>query len=93
VTTCGDLEVTVIDQIRDFVKKHLTVYDDDYTLSDDDNIFALGFVDSVFAIQLVCFVEDTFEVKVIDADLDIDNFSSVNRIVEFVNRKIEHCGE
>lgn len=83
--------MTVIDQIRDFVMKHLTVYEDDHVLGDDDNIFALGFVDSVFAIQLVCFVEETFEVKVIDADLDIDNFSSVNRIVEFVNRKMEKC--
>ncbi len=75
------------EKIRDYVKKNLTVYEDEQTLGDDDDIFTLGFVDSIFAIQLVCFIEETFNIKVGDADLDIDNFSSVNRIVTFVNRK------
>lgn len=76
-----------IKRIREFVKKNLTVFDDDVTLSDDDSIFALGYVDSPFAIQLVCFVEEEFKIKVGDDDLDIDNFSSINRIAEFVNSK------
>ncbi|MHC4213506.1 MAG: acyl carrier protein [Planctomycetota bacterium] len=75
------------EKIREYVKKNLTVYDDEQTLGDDDDIFARGFVDSIFAIQLVCFIEETFNIKVGDADLDIDNFSSVNRIVAFVNGK------
>jgi methoxymalonate biosynthesis acyl carrier protein len=79
--------VELTEKIRDYVKKNLTVYEDEQTLGDDDDIFTLGFVDSIFAIQLVCFIEDTFNIKVGDADLDIDNFSSVNRIVTFVNRK------
>lgn len=76
-----------IEKIREFVKKNLTVFDDDVLLSDDDSIFTLGYVDSPFAIQLVCFVEEEFNIKVGDDDLDIDNFSSINRIVEFVNGK------
>ena len=77
-----------IEKIREFVKKNLTVFDDDVTLSDDDSIFTLGYVDSPFAIQLVCFVEEEFKIKVGDDDLDIDNFSSINRIAEFVNSNI-----
>jgi methoxymalonate biosynthesis acyl carrier protein len=75
------------DRIREFVKTNLSVYDDDIVLGDDDNIFELGFVDSPFAIQLVCFVEEEFKIRVGDDDLDIDNFTSVNRIAEFVSRK------
>ena len=75
------------DKIREFVKKHLAVYEDDVTLGDDDSIFELGYVDSPFAVQLVCFVEEEFKIKVGDDDLDIDNFSSINRIAEFVRRK------
>ena len=77
-----------IDKIREFVKKNLMVFDDDVTLSDDDSIFTLGYVDSPFAIQLVCFVEEEFKIKVGDDDLDIDNFTSISRIAEFVNSKI-----
>jgi methoxymalonate biosynthesis acyl carrier protein len=82
--------VTIVqpsERIREFVKTNLSVYDDDVVLGDDDNIFELGFVDSPFAIQLVCFIEEEFKIKIGDDDLDIDNFTSVNRIAEFVSRK------
>lgn len=75
------------ERIREFVKMNLSVYDDDVVLDDNDNFFELGFVDSPFAIQLVCFIEEEFKIKIGDNDLDIDNFTSVNRIAEFVNKK------
>jgi FkbH-like protein len=65
------------------------VYEDDAAFSDDDNIFELGFVDSPFAIQLICFIEEEFQIAVRDDDLDIENFTSVNRVVEFVSRKTQ----
>lgn len=77
-----------IERIREFVKKNLSAYNDDTTLGDDDNIFELGYVDSPFAIQLICFVEEEFKIKVGDNDLDLDNFTSVSRITEFVGRKM-----
>jgi len=79
--------VELTERIRAYIDKNLTVFDDDYTLGNDDAIFELGFVDSVFAIQLVCFLEEQIGVSVLDTDLNIDNFRSVNRIVEFVHRK------
>jgi acyl carrier protein len=54
---------------------------------DDVDIFALGFVNSMFAMQLVLFVESDFGVKVEDEDLEIDNFKSVNAIANLVERK------
>ncbi|MHC4439188.1 MAG: acyl carrier protein [Planctomycetota bacterium] len=83
----GGTVVQPSERIREFVKKNLSVYDDDVVLGDDDNIFELGFVDSPFAIQLVCFIEEEFKIRVGDDDLDIDNFTSVNRITDFVGRK------
>jgi acyl carrier protein len=75
------------EKIREFISKNLAVYDDGAAFSDDDNIFALGFVDSPFAIQLICFIEEEFQIKVADDDLDIENFTTVNRVVEFVRGK------
>ena len=75
------------EKIREFVIKNLAVYEDNVSLGDDDNIFELGYVDSPFAIQLICFLEQEFNIAVSDDDLDIDHFTSVNRIAEFVNRK------
>ncbi len=56
-------------------------------LRDDENIFALGFVNSLFAMQLVMFVEQEFGVAVENDDLEIDNFSTVAAIAALVERK------
>ena len=76
-----------VDRIREFVKSHLIVFDEDVSFEDDDNIFELGLVDSPFAIELVLFIEEAFGIDVLDTDLDIGNFSSIKRIREFVERK------
>lgn len=79
--------MTEVDRIREFVKSNLIVFDEETPFEDGDNIFELGLVDSVFAIQLVSFIEEEFGIEVMDSDLDIANFSSVKRIAEFVEMK------
>lgn len=56
-------------------------------LRDDDDIFAAGYVNSLFAMRLVQFVERTFGVPIAGSDLTLDNFRSIDRIVGFVERK------
>ena len=75
------------EKIRDFIKLNLIAVDDDLPIEDDDNIFESGFVDSSVAMQLVLFVEEAFKIQVTDDDLDLINFSTINRIVQFINRK------
>jgi acyl carrier protein len=53
----------------------------------DEDIFALGVVNSLFAMQLVMFVEKEFGITVEDEDLEIDNFRSVDAIAGLVLRK------
>ena len=56
------------------------------TFSNDDDIFAMGFVNSLFAMQLVNFIEQEFEIMVGDDDLDISNFNTVNNIAALVRK-------
>ena len=84
--------MSVIDEVRQFILVNLLAFDDDLSLGDDENIFESGFVDSSFAMQLVCFVEEDFGVVVTDEDLDLVNFSTINRIAQFVERKKKEAG-
>lgn len=59
----------------------------DYDLRDDEDIFALGFVNSLFAMQLVGFVEQEFGITVDNEDLDIDNFRTITAIANLIQRK------
>lgn len=56
-------------------------------LQDHENLFEMGLVNSLFAVQLMTFIEKTFGFEVETEDLDIDNFKSLNATTEFVIRK------
>lgn len=69
--------------IRDFVSRHLNGVE----FTDEQDLFAAGYVNSLFAVQIVMFVEGTLGVPVAGEDLDIRNFTSVERIDAFVTGK------
>ena len=81
-----------IDQIRSRTQAFIARHFKSDNLKDDDDIFALGFVNSLFAMQLVMFVEKEFGMTIDDEDLQIDNFRSVNAVVDLVTRKSTHAG-
>ena len=70
-------------RIRSFLGRVLR----NHELQDTEDIFALGLVNSLFAMQLVQFVEHEFCMTVADEDLDIDNFNTVDAISRLVERK------
>lgn len=71
-------------RIRAFLGKFI----DEKNVSDDDNIFKKGLVNSLFAMQLVNFVEQEFDVSVGNDELDIDNFKDINSIAKLVDSKL-----
>ena len=61
-------------------------------LGDDTDLFESGVVNSLFAIQLMTFVEKRFAVEMESDDLDIENFRSLNATAAFVARKHQQNG-
>ncbi|HET6209070.1 MAG TPA: acyl carrier protein [Jatrophihabitans sp.] len=51
-----------------------------------DDIFGLGFVNSLFAMELVMFVEKTFGVSIPNEELRIENFQTAAVMAELVER-------
>ncbi|HEX5724526.1 MAG TPA: phosphopantetheine-binding protein [Longimicrobiaceae bacterium] len=70
-------------QVREFVGRFVRGHE----LDDGEDIFATGFVNSMFAMQLVQFVETTFGITCESEDLEIDNFRSIDALTAFVQRK------
>jgi acyl carrier protein len=58
------------------------------SISDEEDIFARGLVNSMFGMQLVAFVEDEFSIVVEKNDLDIRHFSSIAALAAFVEAKL-----
>jgi acyl carrier protein len=70
------------------IRKFLERFFRKHELQDDEDIFSLGFVNSLFAMQLVMFIEKEFGVRIENADLDLNNFRTINSIVELVQSKV-----
>ncbi|HSU81564.1 MAG TPA: acyl carrier protein, partial [Thermoanaerobaculia bacterium] len=76
-----------MDQTQLKIKEFLSRFFKNHDLKPEEDIFSLGFVNSLLAMQLVAFVEKEFGVSVSDEDLDLDNFRTVNAIASLVARK------
>ncbi|MCE5167971.1 acyl carrier protein [Paenibacillus profundus] len=73
-------------KIRDFIESNLVVFEDEAVFSDDDHIFQMGFVNSLFAMKLLGYIEQEFGITVGNEDLDIANFSTLNNIVRLIEK-------
>ena len=77
----------VKEKVRNFIEENLIVFDDEAEFSDFDNLFEKGFLNSLFAMKLLGFVEKEFVITVTDDEMGIANFSSVNKIASLVEKK------
>lgn len=75
------------EKIRQFIEANLVVFEDEAEFTDSDNIFEMGFVNSLFAMKLVSYIEQEFAIEVDNEDLEISNFNSVDRIVGYIENK------
>ncbi|MFN6461431.1 MAG: acyl carrier protein [Nostoc sp. DedVER02] len=76
-----------MNEIQAKIKTFLAKFFGNHDLQQDEDIFALGFVNSMFAMQLVLFVEQEFQVAIENEDLEFENFRTINSIANLIERK------
>jgi methoxymalonate biosynthesis acyl carrier protein len=81
-------DVLTVEDIKSRTRAFMGKFFKNIELQDDEDIFALGFVNSLFAMQLVMFIEKEFGVTVEDEDLNIDNFRTINALATLVKGKV-----
>jgi len=73
--------------IEEKVTAFLGRYMDIEKLEQDTNYIKTGLVSSLFAMQLVMYLEREFSIIVENEDIDPANFSTINAVVQFIERK------
>jgi methoxymalonate biosynthesis acyl carrier protein len=85
------MSLQLADGIEDKIKRTITAFIVNATnlpdLGQDDHLFETGVLNSLFAVQLMTFIEKTFQIEVGKDDLDIDNFKSIRATTAFVLKK------
>lgn len=79
-------------QIREFIVDNFLLGQDASALEGDASFTDTGVIDSTGVLELVGFLEDTFEIQVADEDMSVENLDSLNRVVAFVGKKVAAQG-
>lgn len=81
------LETEERDKVKEIISTFITNATNLSNLGEDDHLFETGVLNSLFAVQLMTFIEKTFRIEVGRDDLDIANFESIRATTAFVLRK------
>ena len=76
------------EEIRELINKNLVIEDEVDSIKDDDNIFEMGYVNSLFAMKLVNFIEDEYDIIIENDELNLNNFRSIDAITAFIEGKM-----
>lgn len=78
------------DKIRSHILENFLFTDDQSELDDDDSFKDNEIVDSTGILEIIEFIEDECAVKIEDGDMVPENLDSVDRIISFVERKLNN---
>ena len=74
--------------IKRFVIENFLKGNNSINLLDDSSFIEDGVIDSLGVLELVAFLEETYDFRVEDEELATENLDSINRLVAYVNSKL-----
>ena len=74
-------------EIRDFVVTNF-LYGEAGSLQDDTSFLDSGTIDSTGVLELVAFLEQRFQIKVLDEEMIPENLDSIDRLSRFIAAKV-----
>jgi acyl carrier protein len=74
-------------KVRQYISENILMTAAAADLTDDASLLQRSVLDSTGVLELVTFLEDTFNIKVADEEMLPDNLDSLNKIAAYVQRK------
>lgn len=74
-------------QIRQYVRENFILGQEDLELSDQDSFLESGIIDSTGILELVAFVEESFDIEILDEEMLPENLDSISNAANFIRSK------
>ena len=74
--------------IKQFVLENFLFSDDPAAIDDQDSLIRTGIVDSTGIHELIFFLEDKFQLRIVPEEMIPANFDSIQTVDDFVSRKL-----
>ena len=75
--------------VRKFITDNFLFREDLESFPDDASFLEAGIIDSTGVLELITFLEGSFDIEVLDEEMVPENFDSVSRIVGYVKQKLD----
>jgi len=75
------------EEVLRFIRENF-ILDEAEKLQENDSLLEKGIIDSTGVLELVSFIEEKYNITVEDEELIPENLDSINRIAEFIKRKL-----
>jgi len=79
--------MTMKKTIRQYILENLLFTEDESVLQDSDSFLDGGIIDSTGVMEIILFIEETFDIKVNDSEMLPVNLDSVNNLAAFIQHK------
>jgi acyl carrier protein len=80
--------MSIENQIKAYILENFLFSDNGYELAEDASFLEEGIVDSTGVLELVMFVEETYDIAVEDEEIVPENFDSVGQLAAYISRKM-----
>lgn len=70
-------------KIKEFLKKYYRIEEQ----NEFEDITAFGLINSLFAMQMILFLEKEFKIRITSEDLKPENFQTIHSISKLVQKK------
>ncbi len=71
-------------RVRQYIVDNFLYMRPGFEFSDDDFLMGKGIIDSLGVMELIGFIEESFDVSIADEDVTEENLGSVNAIARYI---------
>ena len=75
--------------VRRFISENFMFKDDGNAIAADASLLEAGIIDSTGVLELICFLESTYDLQVADDEMLPENLDSIRAITGYVGRKVK----
>jgi acyl carrier protein len=76
-----------MNKIKTDINEFIVRFAGSVELNGNDNFFELGIVNSLFAMQLIAYLEEKYSICISNDEIKLENFSSINAILALLESK------
>jgi len=74
--------------VREFIIDSFLPFAEENPFEDEDSFMEKGIINSTGMLELLQFIEETFEITVEDEEVIPDNLDSLNKLTSFIESKL-----